>query len=62
MKEKIAKLIDVKSIVTLMMTFGLVFMLVTGIEPSQEVLAMYCTAYGSVMTYYFTRKDGETNA
>lgn len=59
MRERLTKLVDVKSIVTLMMTFGLVFMMVTGIKPSQEVLSMYCTAYGSVMTYYFTRKDTE---
>lgn len=57
MKERLAKLIDVKSIVTLVMTFGLVVMLFGKFEPSKELLALFCTSYGSVMTYYFTRKD-----
>ena len=60
MKEivgKIAKLIDVKSIVTLAMTVGLLALLFSDQQPSQELLALYCTSYGSIMTYYYTRKD-----
>lgn len=57
MKEKIAKLIDVKSIVTLAMTAGLLALLFTDKQPPQELLALYCTSYGSIMTYYYTRKD-----
>lgn len=60
MKEKLAKLIDVKSLVTLVMTLGLVILLVGGVEPSDELLALFCTSYGSVMTYYFTRKEGQS--
>lgn len=62
MKEKFAKLIDVKSIVTLAMTAALVALLFTEIEPAKELLALYCTSYGSVITYFFTRKgDGAGN-
>lgn len=57
MKEKIAKLIDVKSIVTLAMTAGLLALLFTDRQPPHELLALYCTSYGSIMTYYYTRKD-----
>ena len=57
MKEKIAKLIDVKSIVTLAMTAGMLALLFTDRQPPQELLALYCTSYGSIMTYYYTRKD-----
>ena len=57
MKDKIAKLIVVKSIVTLAMTAGLLALLFSSREPSQELLALYCTSYGSIMTYYYTRKD-----
>ena len=57
MKEKLAKLIDVKSIVTLIMTAALVALLFTDREPPRELLALYCTSYGAVITYFFTRKD-----
>lgn len=59
MKEKLAKLIDVKSIVTLVMTAALVALLFTGVEPPQELLALYCTSYGAVITYFFTKKNAE---
>lgn len=58
MKEKFAKLIEVKSIVTLCMTACLAGLLFAPIEPSKEVLALFCTSFGSVVTYFFTRKEG----
>lgn len=58
MKEKLAKLIDVKSIVTLMMSAALVALLFTDGEPPKELLALYCTSYGAIITYFFTRKEG----
>ena len=57
MKDKFAKLIDVKSIVTLTMTVALIAMLFVTTEPPKELLALYCTSYGSVITYFFTKKD-----
>lgn len=57
MKEKFAKLIDVKSFVTLAMTAGLLALLFWPGEPPKEILALFCTSYGSIMTYYYTRKD-----
>ena len=58
MKERLAKLIDVKSIVTIVMTAALVVLLFTGVEPAKELLALYCTSYGAVITYFFTKRDG----
>ena len=58
MKERFAKLIDVKSIVTIVMTAALVALLFTGVEPAKELLALYCTSYGAVITYFFTKRDG----
>lgn len=58
MKEKIAKLIDVKSIVTLAMTAALIVMLVMRVELNKELLAVFCTSYGSIITYFFTKKEG----
>lgn len=58
MKEKIAKLTDVKSIVTLAMTAALIVMLVMRVELNKELLAVFCTSYGSIITYFFTKKEG----
>lgn len=59
MKDKLAKLIDVKSIVTLAMTVALIALLFTNVEPPKELLALYCTSYGAVITYFFTKKSGD---
>jgi len=58
MKERLTKLIDVKSIVTIAMTAALVALLFTGAEPAKELLALYCTSYGAIIAYFFTKKDG----
>lgn len=59
MKERLHNLLCVKSIVTILMTVLLAVMLLTKIDPPKELLSLYCTTYGSVMTYYFTRKEGQ---
>lgn len=55
MKEKIAKLIDVKSIVTLLMTIALVVLLFTNVEFNKELVMLFSTSYGAVITYFFTK-------
>ena len=57
MKEKIAKLIDVKSIVTILMTVAMVLLLSGVFTPSPEVLSLFSMTYGAVITYFFTKKD-----
>jgi len=53
---------DVKSFVTIVMTIGLmVLLLVPQINPPTEIIALYCTSYGAVITYFFTRKDSDNN-
>ena len=56
MKEKWAKLIDVKSIVTLLMTFAMVLMLTGVFQPTTEAFGLFASVYGSVITYFFTKK------
>ena len=56
-KQRLANLLCLKSLVTLLMTVLLAVMLLANIDPPKELLSLYCTTYGSVMTYYFTRKD-----
>lgn len=57
MKENFAKLINLKSIVTLLMTCAMIALLFAPVEPQKEVLALFCTSYGSIVTYFFTRKE-----
>lgn len=57
MKDKLAKLIEVKSLVTLTMTAVMAALLLGKFEPSREMLALFSTAYGAVITYFFTRKN-----
>ena len=53
---------DVKSFVTIIMTIGLmVLLLVPNVNPPTEIVALYCTSYGAVITYFFTRKDSGSN-
>ena len=57
MKQKLIKLIDVKSLVTLAMTGGLLALLFGQFNPPAEALGLYCTSYGAIITYFFTKKD-----
>lgn len=57
MKWALIKLLKVKTIVTLVMTVALIVMLLGNYEPSKELLSLYCTSYGAVMAYYFSRKE-----
>ena len=59
MKERIAKLIDLKSIVTLLMNIALVIMLFYRQEIDKDILMIFSTSYGPVMTYYFTKRGSE---
>ena len=60
MKEKFSKLIDVKSIVTLIMTLAMVLILTGVFEPSTEAFGLFATVYGAVVTYFFTKKKDNT--
>lgn len=54
--SRIADLINVKSIVTLALTGTLVALMFTDVSPTKELLALFCTSYGAITTYFFTRK------
>ena len=57
--KKFLDLIDVKSIVTLAMTIALIALLFVPVSPNAEAQSLFCTAYGSVITYFFTKKKEE---
>lgn len=58
-KDKIAKLIDLKSIITLVMVVALVILLFYPSNSDNEIKTLFCTTFGMVITYYFTHKEKE---
>lgn len=60
--KQIAKLIDLKSITTLLMTGTMIALMFYPKEINKELLMLFSTSYGSIMTYYYNRKgSGSTN-
>lgn len=59
-RERIAKLIDLRSFVTAGMTVAMILLLFLPVEPNKEILVLFCTSYGAVMAYYFN-KDKKDN-
>ena len=57
MKERAIKLLEVKSIVTILLTVCMVLLVCGAVAPNQTVLTLYSTTYGAIITYFFTRKD-----
>ena len=55
--KKFYDLIDVKSIVTLAMTGALIALLFWPGGVNTEAQNIFCTAYGAVITYFFTKRD-----
>lgn len=58
--KQLLKLVDVKSIVTLAMTGAMIALLFTQRQVNAEAQSLFCTAYGAIITYFFTKrpKDG----
>lgn len=57
--EKCAKLVDVKSLVTLAMTAAMILMLTGVFNPPTEIFGLFATSYGSIITYFYTKKSGD---
>ena len=56
MKEKLVKLMEVKSLVTLALTAAMTALIFLP-DCRGEMLPLFSAAYGSVITYFFTRKQ-----
>lgn len=55
--ENIAKLIDVKTLMTIASWYGML-MLLSGVwVPAVEIVAIFSSAFGSINTFFFTKKD-----
>lgn len=55
--KQFLKLIDVKSLVTLAMTAAMIALLFTDSTPNPEAQSLFCTAYGAIIAYFFTKKS-----
>ena len=57
--KQLLKLLDVKSLVTLAMTAAMIALLFYPVEVNPDAKSLFCTAYGAIITYFFTKKtDG----
>lgn len=48
---------DVKSFVTVIMTIAMVALVFLPYEINKEILMIFSSSYGAVITYFFTKKD-----
>lgn len=55
--RRLEALLEVKSIVTILMTVALIVMLFSPNRPNTELTALFSSVYGAVITYFFTRKN-----
>lgn len=53
---------SVKSFVTVVMTIAMVALLFIPWEVNKEVLMIFSASYGSVITYFFNKKDDTKNS
>lgn len=56
MKEKIAKLIDLKSIITLTLIITLEILIVRGTELNNDLFLLFSNILTMIITYFFTKK------
>lgn len=56
--DRMLRLLEVKSLVTLGLTACMAALLFGPYSPPQEIMALFCTSYGAIITYFFTRKEG----
>ena len=59
MKE-LRALLDVKSIVTLVFTGVFAYVIIAEVEMAPAMLALFSASYGSILTFFFTKKSKST--
>lgn len=64
MKNKLAKLVDVKSIVTLVLVAALAFLVIysaiTGKDLSNNVFLLFSNVVTMIVTFFFTKKSTDS--
>ena len=59
--KQLLKLLDVKSLVTLAMTAAMIALIFYPVEVNPDAKSLFCTAYGAIITYFFTKKTEGKN-
>jgi hypothetical protein len=59
MKERIAKLIDLKSIITLTLIITLEILIIRGTELNNDLFLLFSNIITMVITYFFTKKSNK---
>ena len=59
MKDKIAKLIDLKSIITLTLVITLEVLIIKGNEINNDLFLLFSNILTMVITYFFTKKSND---
>lgn len=59
MKDKLIKLIDVKSIVTLLLVITLIVVVIKDIKMNSDLFLLFSNVVTMVITYFFTRQKKE---
>ncbi len=59
MKEKIAKLIDVKSLVTLGLVGTMIAIVLSGRQMDEKVFLLFSNCTTMIVTYFFTKKSAD---
>ena len=59
--KQLLQLIDVKSLVTLAMTGAMIALLFAPVNVNRDAVTLFCTAYGAIITYFFTKKTEGKN-
>lgn len=57
MKERLAKLIDLKSIITLTLVITLEILIIRGTELNSDLFLLFSNIITMVITYFFTKKS-----
>lgn len=55
--EKIAKLIDLKSIVTISLIITLEYLIIRGVRLEDQMFLLFSNIITMVITFYFAKKD-----
>lgn len=61
MREAAISLLKVKSIVTILMTIGMLLLLSGLWQPANDIVTLFSTSYGAIITYFFTKKEDKDN-
>ena len=63
MKEKITKLIDLKSIITIFLVVTLVVLVICNLQIDDEAIkGLFISTTSSCFTYFFTKKNAKSGA